>query len=310
VSEQFLGGRLTGAERRRMFTTYGLMYGFPNSLNLAMPMWPMSESIRAAALERGFDPDSNTITNILFNGTAGFAVETMAGEQYNIPERFGLGMTVLRDLVYGDKDIFEAFGGASGTAIAEIMGNMMPVFKSFAGMLDPNDDTYPFTWQHVSDLFSTQAFADKSIKAYMAANYHMYFTKKGDPVAPMSTGEGIAGVVFGTIPQDIQDVFILKDNIKHRDKYNAKILREAEKWIRMGLKEDILEEEQEKYFTLARTALEGTDLTQSQRASFMQRVMQDNFVMIEDLYKRTMKDENTDRQQILMDRIQNRGTGE
>jgi hypothetical protein len=303
VAEQFMGKKLTGAERRNMFLTYSAVYGWPNGINLAVPVWPMAESARAYLLEKGIDTDANELSKIMTNGLAGYVTEQLLGENYNVSERYGLGLTVLRDLVYGDKTFFETLAGASGTTVWSMLKSLQPVLTDLMGLADEENLDYDFTFHDAINILDEQAAVNNAKRWYMATNYHHFFTKKGKAVAPMTGKDGMVGFFTGLIPQHVSDTFLLSDNFKNRDKYNKQILDDAETWIKRALGEGVSKDDQKKYRDRAFALIHSTDLTPQQKSNWIQQVGQRNYSMLEELFKKTQSAGTEADKQIVIDRI-------
>jgi hypothetical protein len=296
IAEQFMGKRLTGEERRRMFLTYGAIYGWPNTINLAMPFWPASESIRAALLDQNIDTDTNTVTRILMDGLGSYVADHLLDDgdtQYNFGQRYGLGLPILRDLVFGDKNIFEAFGGASGTIMSSMLGNMMPILWRYATLGQMGT---PVTPEQVVDVLGEQSTFSNATKWIMAAKYGALFTKQGNEVGPMTGKDGFVLFMTGLMPQHLTDAFILKHNEKLREQANAEVMREAEKWLRLSIDPDLSQGDKDKYIEKVEVLLEGSDLTPSQRSDFVQNVLQDNYSMLEKMFRKSVKQGTDDDQ--------------
>src|SRR5690606_8579321 len=112
LAEQFLGKRLTPQEKARAFATYSIVYGIPVAMGAPTALWPMHETIKEWALQNGYEPEGPL--RFLDEGLMSVIVESLAGEQYNVSERYGPGgLPFIEDIISGDTTILEALGGVS-----------------------------------------------------------------------------------------------------------------------------------------------------------------------------------------------------
>src|SRR5690606_8409001 len=102
MSEELLGVRLSPAEKLRLLTVYGAMWGVPVGVGglTAGAVWPMGEQIRQWMIENNIPGDENIVTEIFSKGLISMAVDRIVGTDMNTAERLGPGgMSFFRDLV-------------------------------------------------------------------------------------------------------------------------------------------------------------------------------------------------------------------
>ena len=228
LSEQILGKTLTGPERMRLVGTYSALYGVPVGASAAL-LWPFGEDIRQAALERGINIDEGA-TDVLMNGMLSVAVEAATGRQYNVSNRYGPGgLTVLRDFMNGDKDIFDIVQGASGSIISDAFTVATPLIADLASF--KFDDVMLADAAHAFRGISSVSNVAKLLYAMRTGKL---LSKNGTVLGPMDDFDAWVMVTSGLTRQELNDAFLKMDAMKDMKSAETELDKQFMRYARMA----------------------------------------------------------------------------
>jgi hypothetical protein len=271
IMEQMLGKRLTPAEKARVFATYSVVYGIPVAAGSVVGFWPVHESVKQMALENGYEAEGPL--KFLDEGLLSVLVESFAGEQFNVSERFGPGgLPILEDVLSGDTTILEALGGVSGATlqdkgvIGENLKALSPILYSFANLLTLNtmDPAYAMTTDDVIDLARTVNSANALHNVYTAYALGSYISKNGLETDDVQGWESIYNL-FGLTPTRISEAYNILENENSRKEWQKEGMKSAVKEIRRSFNEDLTPEEQMQHSKRASDLMNTYNLTLAQR---------------------------------------------
>src|SRR5690606_26718429 len=115
VMEQFIGKKLTAAEKMRLFVGYSDAYGIPVAAGATAGCIPWRDIVIDQSLQMGFDVDDTALEPFV-DGLASTFYEGIFGNELNIADRYGPGgIPTFYDILRGDAEISEFFLGASGS---------------------------------------------------------------------------------------------------------------------------------------------------------------------------------------------------
>lgn len=226
--EQFVGNRLTGAEKIRAMTTYSALYGIPVSAGIVtmgtspIPGVPSSyEDIKQEAMRRGIDMSPAYLEG-LQNGLVSLALHWATGKEYNVPVRYGPGAsTALSNLNRQDKTMADIVLGASGTVLKDFFKATQPFFHTAASVFQDNGD-YPMVANDWMNVLRNIKTADTAAKMHGIITYGKWITKTGTEVGPADNLDA-AMVAVGLTPMPLQDVYLkinaMKDDIEGQKPY-------------------------------------------------------------------------------------------
>lgn len=242
LAEQFLGKRLTPQEKARAFATYSVVYGIPVAMGAPTALWPMHETIKEWALQNGYEPEGPL--RFLDEGLMSVIVESLAGEQYNVSERYGPGgLPFIEDIISGDTTILEALGGVSGTSIADNLKASAPFVYALANLFNPMSDAYPLTTQDFIDLGRTVNSVNQAYNFMTAVNLGKLYSKTGNTTDEMGVLNGILNGLFGLTPSRISDGYRILENENERREFQKKGVKEVTKELRKALDPNVSEED-------------------------------------------------------------------
>lgn len=253
LMEQFLGKRLTRAEKLQAFSTYGAVYGLPVSLGTYTGvLWPAHESIKEELLNRGIDTNDNLVFKTMHDGLLSMIVEEVVGEKMNVGERYGPGgMPFLKDLLSGEKSVMESLAGVSGTSIWDTVKSFEPFTFAIASALDPESEIYTPTSEDIMGILRN-ASTGKSLDDMMTAmNIGKYISKNGTQVDDMTGFEAAMKALAGLTPERIPEMYRMMQNNKDLAKYHEKGRKKAVTEMRKAFNRGLSPEEQQEHLKRA-----------------------------------------------------------
>ena len=234
--EQLLGKQLTKAEKVRVLAMYSTLYGLPvgatvglatNPVTAPLALYPWGEDIRQAALERGIQVNDGVL-DVFMNGLISVSLEALTGTQFNVAGRTAPnGLTLLRDILQGDKTAFEIAAGPAYTVASDVFSRALPAVK----------DILTFDMTSLKEVDAIGAFQGISTvsnmtKAWYAITTGKFMTKNGTIVGEMSAMEAWVMATVGLTPQEFSDSYIKIKSMKDLATAEQELNREFKKYIR------------------------------------------------------------------------------
>jgi hypothetical protein len=208
LTQQILGKELTVAEKARVLTMYSALYGLPVGVGAAT-LYPVGEDIRQAALARGINLDEGT-TGLLMNGMVNAVLKAASGSDFNVGQRVGPGgLEALRQLLHGDKTVWELATGPSGTILSDVIKRALPAIHDIATF-----DTNSLKQIDFMNSFQEVSSISNVTKLWYALQAHQLLSKNGTPLGPMNTQEAWIMAITGLTPQHIQDAYLMLNEMK------------------------------------------------------------------------------------------------
>lgn len=277
-------GRLTRAEKARVLLTYSALYGVPVTAGAVTVAWPVHETIKEQALANGWDLDDNAVTRIINEGMINPILEELSGTRWNFGETMGpAGVSVLEDIIDGDKDSLEVAMGASGSTFHDAWMAVDPLLMLITDAFQGENDTYHITGYHWLDLLRTVTTARQVERLYYAMGAMKYMARSGETIDNVTGLEGVITALTGLTPERIVDTFIKMDNEKDRNRFQRAQERAAVTWMRRGY-EALANKDREtaiKYFTNANAHVALGELDKD--PANLMRVMRKSFDKYENL---------------------------
>lgn len=269
LAEQFLGKRLTAQEKARAFATYSVVYGIPVAMGIPTALWPIHETVKEWALSNGYDPEGPL--RFLDEGLMSVIVESLAGEEYNVSERYGPGgLPFLEDMINGDTTMLEALGGVSGTSIVDTLKTSSPFLYSLWSVMNPNSEIYPVTTQDFIDVLRTSNTGNQFYNLLTAINVGKFYSKSGNVTDDMGVFNGLMNAFFGLTPARVSDAYRILENERERKEFQQKGVKEVTKELRKALDPDLSVEDRMAHQRRVHILMHGVyDLDHRQRKQVM-----------------------------------------
>lgn len=227
MAELFWGKRLgetlteRNLARARMVFWYGMLYGAP--VGAAVGGLPLVESIRQAALERGYIVGEKWYQDLAMNGLPSYLIQLATGKSYSLQSAYGpQGITPLKDLFTGDKPAWELMGGASASLLKDTWEGLSGFHAAMMSGIRDDGHYYPIKVDDYLSVARGIATVEKVNRWYLAHNYGKWITKKGielDNVKPM---EAFLMSISGTQHTEAVDAHLLAESLKDKKKNDKK----------------------------------------------------------------------------------------
>ncbi len=208
IMEQFLGKKLTGAEKLRLFTGYSAVYGMPVAMGATVGVVPIRDVVIDTMLSMGVDPDDSTIEPFI-DGFASSFLEFMTGTEYNVASRFGPGgLPTFYDFMRGDKDFSELVLGASGSVLLDTIRDTIPILKGMhSEYLDFDGGYYNLTADDFILPLHNISSVDNGVKLWHVWNTGVWASRNEVDILEMDLPDAFMAALTGLQPAKIEDAF-------------------------------------------------------------------------------------------------------
>ncbi len=221
--------------RARLLTGYSAFYGVPSALGVTG--WPFGDSLKQAALDRGYVVGDNWLNSMIMEGLPALtgAIITgkgdpQAGNWYNFGPRFGSqGMTQIRDALQADNAFMSVLTGAGGSTFYNTIKNVgSPLWLSLMSLYNPTAEGAKYT-PSFSDLASAALGEISSFQNFNRLKYALntgrWINNNDVYIDDISKANAIFQSLTGLSSQDQSDNFLrgkignaVKDDIKEVQK--------------------------------------------------------------------------------------------
>lgn len=289
LMEQMLGRRLSGSERIRAFAAYSAMYGLPIGIagTTLGGIWSAPKDIQAHLLNQGIDVDESILTKVMVRGIADVVFNAATDEDMGFGDRFGPGGNVLlRDLINGDTTMWEGLMGASGKVLGGdnnggiLAGTFGLVGTAIATTLSEQDDFLPLTGDALHNLLSSISTYNNVMKGLMAYNTGQYVSRNGLVLDSVSGSDAIIMGLTGTQPQELNDAFLMLENIQAINATKKEAVKQYKKYLNLALKSHESQDDMIAYLRVAKGFLVAGGLNPYEKAEALREALsgQETFV--------------------------------
>jgi hypothetical protein len=291
MAEQVWGTRLTAAEKARMLFTYSALFGLPVGVNVGLPVWPMYDEAKQAAMRNNVKTDG-TAMHLLMDGVFSTAVHELVGKDYNIPTRYGPdALPIFRDVIMGDKNVVDLLLGASGSSIGQMFNAAAPFTRYITHMGDP-------TWKPTMEDFieGSRGFssANVTLRSWYAYNTGRYISKNHNLVTDKLNATDAALMLGGgLLPQEVGETGDLIKFLKNQKIAQAAIKKEFQLYFRRSLEAAAAGDDvsSDTYSKRARAILEGGGFMPHQKSQMIHEVLAEHKTLYDKLQQtRARKD--------------------
>lgn len=212
VMEQMISprSRLTKVERARLFAGISLMYGVPVGFGAGLGVWPVNESVRKYILENGYKDtvENNPMIEALTDGILSTGLKMMTGVDLDTSPYGPAGNPFFKDVIRGDKNAYEIFGGASAGIIIDAIS---PLFKGLYDMISmetSTDSVFDVTTSNIISSLRNISSVNNVVRLAQALNTGKYITKNGTVVGDVTVAEAYINAITALDLQDFSDAFL------------------------------------------------------------------------------------------------------
>lgn len=258
MAELLLGKQLTTSEKARLFLVNSMTYGAPVAAGAYVGIWPLHESMKKYMLDNGMNPQDNDIANLVVHGIPAVVGKYLLGTQYNVGERYGPGgLTQIKDLIRGDKNVLDFMFGASGSAARDAFKAMQPFAYWTMSPFMQEENHLPLKAQDFIGMMENISAFSNIKRGIFAAAYGEYMTKNGIKLdaEPAGAAGGMFSALTGLQPQDILDAYTKIEASTDIKNIRKDVEKEAGKWYRLALNAASEGNEQQAADFLRRTKL-------------------------------------------------------
>lgn len=212
MAEQFLGNRLTKAEKARALGIYSMLYGIPVAASIPLAVEPLYDDIRQMALERGVNVNDKWY-RLATEGLVSIGVEAVTGKQTDVARRLSPGAnSLLKDIRDGKKEVIELLLGASGSIFADTVKSAYPVLYGLSAALRGEPQDFPLKHSDWMDIARNAATLGVAEKVHAAVAYHKWISKNERNVSNTVDNMDAFLAVLGLTPQRIADVYLMQSS--------------------------------------------------------------------------------------------------
>lgn len=239
IMEQFLGKKLTMAEKARLFTGYSAVYGIPVASGAVAGVIPVRDIVMEYLFDQGIDPDEEAWEPLVDGFASGF-LEMIFGSELNVASRYGPGgLPTFYDLWRGDKELGDILLGASGSIIGQGTSDVWTLGKKMASeYMDFEGGTLNLTPEDMVRPFRNISTVDNAIKLYQVWNLGIWASKNGTNLIEMDLPDGLMAALTGLQPSAIEDGFMKLRSTQDFQEHLKSVQKEMIKEYRQVMKMD------------------------------------------------------------------------
>ena len=245
--DNMLGTRMTNAERARLITAHGLMYGLPVASGAAVvgQVVPFDAMIRDYLAENNIDYNESIVAKLAMDGLTSVVLEGVTGEKWNVGARYGTGNLPLPEAIYNMlrgrttlyEGIVESLGGAGGSFVQRLAEGADPAGAAIYAAFDYEDpawlsrtgDEFLRTLSHLGTSI------DNTRKTMMAMNFQEYTTRAGNPVESTAF-ESMVNLFTGLSTQKRVDDYMAMSLRRGLEGQDLALVKEAKRMYRASLR--------------------------------------------------------------------------
>lgn len=281
LAEQMLGKRLTQAEKRRAILMYSTLYGVPVGAGTVTAVYPWYQEVREQAIARGVNVD-DTWVQAFHNGMLSVILEGVTGTEYNVAERLGPGgISIVKELIDGDKTLNDFVFGASGSILGDIIGSLDPLVGHLSDLFNGTNNYEGLLVEDFMNASKEISSLNSAFRVYMAAKTGEYISKKGTYIGDTTTFDSLVAAITGLTPVEMSDAFvkgnILKDMSEDKKELTKKITNDVRRGLRAAKDQDF--DLMESYFRRSSAMIEAGGFTPQERSQLMNNALSGQSVM-------------------------------
>lgn len=219
LAEQFLGKRLTAAEKAHAFAVYGAMYGVPAALSTASAI-PFYEDMKTYALEKGYDIHNNFFKAAM-EGIPSMMWSVVTGQDTNFAQRYGSnGISAIHDIASGNMSLAKFVLGASGSIVGGMATAFGPLLRSLTDPLRDENERIPLKMDDFQEAASVLSGVNNTMKAAIGYASQRYTAKHGVYVSDITSAEAM-NMFFGLTPRRVTDANMMARSMADTKKDQA-----------------------------------------------------------------------------------------
>jgi len=299
IMEQFIGKKLTTAEKIRLFMGYSAVYGLPVAGGATLGILPVRDMVMDYLVASGQDPNG-TAAELVTDGLVSGFYELLMGEELNIADRYGPGgLPTLYDFLREDSTWSDIFLGASGSIAIDTVSSSMPFIKAMASeFMDFEGGTHNLTVDDIIAPLRNITTVDSLVKLNQVYNAGIWLTKSGTRMDEVDMGDAVMATLTGLTPAEFEDTFRRMKATKSWKEHEEAVMKEVSNEYRDLLRmEDSKTRDKMIRDLKTRMVLEGLSLQQMKtvwQRGFNQEMMVDSVLerYTKELQKRQRREQD------------------
>jgi hypothetical protein len=223
----FGNGRLTRAEKARLFLGMSAMYGVPVGTGMTVGIAPVRDMLRDWLAENQIQYD-DTLAEPFLDGFASTFMEFVTGGDFTVSEKYGLGgLPTFWDLFKEDSTLTELLIGASGGIIADTLGDAVGMWPGIWSAIDLDDQTtYPITANELFEPLRSITTVNAVVRLWEAANVQKWMSRNGTVLTDINTTEALISSLAGVDPERVSDAYNQADAVQKWTEHDRKVRKE------------------------------------------------------------------------------------
>jgi hypothetical protein len=199
----------------------------PVGTGMTVGIAPVRDMLRDWLAENQIEYD-DTLAEPFIDGFAASFMEFATGGDFTISEKYGLGgLPTFWDLFKEDSTLTELLMGASGSIIADTIGDTVPMWKGLWSTIDLDDQTtYPVTANELIEPFRTITTVNAVVRLWEAANIQKWMSRNGTVLTDINNTEALISSVFGVDPERVSDAYNQADALANWTDHDRKMRKE------------------------------------------------------------------------------------
>lgn len=286
--EMFLGNRITGEERMRMFKVNALLYGVPMAGGLTG--LPVADWLNQKALENGYVVGDNYFHDMLMQGVPSAIGAIVTGEgdpkkgiNFDFGNRFGTkGLEMLGGMGEA-KPMLDMLGGPLWSIIKGTVEQSDGFTRAMISMMKGDGDVFPMTTEDIVDVFKEISTVNTAWRTLAAINTGRWISKKEAYLTDTSGASAVFSAITGLKDQRINDLTTMSNSIKQQGEYEKAVEKQFLQEYRRGVlaQKDNNTEQAQKFFTRAQAWLAVGGYREDRVSSLLQKAISENQSVLE-----------------------------
>jgi hypothetical protein len=303
LMELMMSGRITNAEKAKMFATNAVLYGIPMAGGLTG--LPVADYMRKKALENGYVVGDNFFSSLFMEGLpsmigaiASGGGDFQKGTFVDVGSRFGTkGLEFLGGLDRADKSLMDILGGAAWSVTKGTVEQSDGFRRAMINMVRGDNDTFPVSVEDVVDCFKEITSVNTAWRTYAAIQGGRWISKKEAYLADTTPAAALFSAVSGLKDQRITDINTMANSLREQADYEKAVEKQFQQEFRRGVLSDD-QEQRHRFWTRAKTWLELGGYREDRISDLVHKAIRDNQSMIDkmnfDFYIKRAPDNRTD----------------
>jgi len=231
LAELLIGKRLTGPEKARLFFGYAGIFGVPTAggiVGLSTVLRSQVDKGNVPGLQE-YVPGYDFASTAVMEGLLPVVVNELTGHVYDFGESYGAkDLDLVDSALNGDRSIWEVFGGAAYSSLANTWANSSGFRNAMVSMLR-GDGQYTLTANDFVDMFKEISTFNYAWRTYMGVETGKWMSRNGAYLLPTSPENAVFTGITGLSDQSVPDIYQKTLTIRERRAGEAETFKQYNK---------------------------------------------------------------------------------